>query len=413
MRSMRWFRLVTGVIAALAAASSFYGFGATGVAEAPKMPLPLKVAGTQILNRANQPVILRGVNAASLEWTSDGQGHILQSVNTAIQEWHVNVIRLPLAQDRWFGKASGQQDEGVAYRALVKTIVDACATQACYIVLDLHWSDCGEWGANIAQHSMPDQNSVVFWQDCAAAYRDHPAVLFDLYNEPHDVAWDIWLKGGTITDRPNSRRGGPPRTFEAVGMQKLLDTVRATGAKNLVIAGGLDWAYDFSGILDGRQLSDSGGNGVLYVNHAYNNKGHSVETWISRMEQATAKLPVIVSEYGGSGGPNRRAGRFGAPGRAASPGGDDWLLHVMQALQDHNWSWIAWDFHPAAGPTLISGWDYTPTPDFGVFVKQALAGTLPKYTPPIASATNSSPATAAPPSSAAPAAGNDATAPSQ
>jgi hypothetical protein len=413
MRSMRWFRLVTGVIAALAAASSFYGFGATGVAEAPKMPLPLKVAGTQILNRANQPVILRGVNAASLEWTSDGQGHILQSVNTAIQEWHVNVIRLPLAQDRWFGKASGQQDEGVAYRALVKTIVDACATQACYIVLDLHWSDCGEWGANIAQHSMPDQNSVVFWQDCAAAYRDHPAVLFDLYNEPHDVAWDIWLKGGTITDRPNSRRGGPPRTFEAVGMQKLLDTVRATGAKNLVIAGGLDWAYDFSGILDGRQLSDSGGNGVLYVNHAYNNKGHSVETWISRMEQATAKLPVIVSEYGGSGGPNRRAGRFGAPGRAASPGGDDWLLHVMQALQDHNWSWIAWDFHPAAGPTLISGWDYTPTPDFGVFVKQALAGTLPKYTPPIASATNSSPATATPPSSAAPAAGDDATAPSQ
>jgi len=54
-------------------------------------------------------------------------------------------------------------------------------------VPDLHWSDCGEWGANIAQHSMPDQNSVVFWKDCAAACRDHPAVIFDLYNEPHDV----------------------------------------------------------------------------------------------------------------------------------------------------------------------------------------------------------------------------------
>jgi hypothetical protein len=130
-------------------------------------------------------------------------------------------------------------------------------------VLDLHWSDCGEWGTNIAQHSMPDQNSVVFWKDCAAAYQNHPAVIFDLYNEPHDVTWDIWLNGGTITDRPNTRRGGPPRTFEAVGMQNLLDTVRATGAKNLVIAGGLDWAYDFSGILDGRQLTDPGGNGVL------------------------------------------------------------------------------------------------------------------------------------------------------
>jgi hypothetical protein len=195
-------------------------------------------------------------------------------------------------------------------------------------------------------------------------------------------------------------------------MQTLLDAVRATGAQNLVIAGGLDWAYDFSGILDGRQLSDPGGNGVLYANHAYNNKRHSVETWISRMEQAAAKLPVIVSEYGGSGGPNRRTGRFSAPARAASPSGDDWLLYVMQALQDHNWSWIAWDFHPSAGPTLISGWDYTPTPDFGVFVKQALAGTLPKYIPPIASATqapatNSSPPATAAPSAAAFSPGND------
>ena len=409
---MRWFSLVTGVFAALAVAGSFHGIAATAGADPAKMTLPLKVVGTQVLNSRNEPIVLRGVNAASLEWTSDGQGHILQSVNTAIQEWRANIIRLPLAQDRWFGKAPEQQDEGVTYRALVKAIVDTCATQACYIVLDLHWSDCGEWGTNIAQHSMPDQNSVLFWKDCAAAYQNHPAVIFDLYNEPHDVTWDIWLKGGTITDRPNSRRGGPPRTFEAVGMQTLLDAVRATGAQNLVIAGGLDWAYDFSGILDGRQLSDPGGNGVLYANHAYNNKRHSVETWISRMEQAAAKLPVIVSEYGGSGGPNRRTGRFSAPARAASPSGDDWLLYVMQALQDHNWSWIAWDFHPSAGPTLISGWDYTPTPDFGVFVKQALAGTLPKYIPPIASATqapatNSSPPATAAPSAAAFSPGND------
>ncbi len=354
------------------------------------MLLPLKVVGTRILTSSNEPVTLKGVNAASLEWTSNGERHILRSVNAAIQEWHVNIIRLPLAQDRWFGKAPEQKDDGVAYRSLVKEIVDTCATQACYIVLDLHWSDCGEWGTNIAQHSMPDQNSVSFWKDCAAAYCNHPAVIFDLYNELHDVSWDIWLKGGTITDRPNRRRGGPPRTYEAVGMQTLLDTVRATGARNLVIAGGLDWAYDFSGILEGRRLSDPEGNGVLYANHAYNNKGHNVETWIKRMQQATAMLPVIVSEYGGSGGPNRRTPRFGAPGQAANPTGDDWLLHVMQALEDHQWSWVAWDFHPSAGPTLISGWDYAPTPDFGIFVKQALAGTLPRYSPPAASATPSS-----------------------
>ena len=30
--------------------------------------------------------------------------------------------------------------------------------------------------------------------------------------------------------------------------------------------------------------------------------------------------------------------------------------------------------HPRAGPRLISDWKYTPTPGFGVLVKDALAG---------------------------------------
>ncbi len=31
--------------------------------------------------------------------------------------------------------------------------------------------------------------------------------------------------------------------------------------------------------------------------------------------------------------------------------------------------------------SLITGWDYAPTPYFGVYVKQMLAGTLPRYEP--------------------------------
>ena len=138
-------------------------------AEPAKTPLPLKVAGTRF-STSNQPVLLRGVNAASLEWTSEGEGRILQSVNTAINDWGVNIIRLPLAQDRWFGKAPGQQDGGNSYRALVRRGRGPARRSNCYIVLDLHWSDCGEWGVNIGQHSMPDLNSVAFWKDFAPVY---------------------------------------------------------------------------------------------------------------------------------------------------------------------------------------------------------------------------------------------------
>ncbi len=358
---------------------------ASVAAAASSMPLPLKVVGTQLVNSNNEPVRLRGVNCACLEWTSNGEGHILQTVRVAIDDWKVNHIRLPLCQDRWFGKAPEQDpnEGGKAYRALVKEVVDLCASKGVYIMLDLHWSDKGVWGKSIGQHSMPDKNSEIFWKDIAPVYANHPAVIYDLYNESHDVSWDVWLKGGTVMDQPNTRQAGPASEFEAVGMQRLLDVVRATGARNLVVAGGLDWAYDFSGILEGRQLKDPNGNGVLYPNHCYDNKRQPVDTWIANMEKASAKIPIIISEFGGSYYPPGTvpAGR-GRRGNVGSPNGPDWLMRVLQAIEDHRWSYTAWDLHPSAGPTLITGWDYTPTPGFGIYVKQMLAGQLPKYTPP-------------------------------
>jgi hypothetical protein len=341
--------------------------GRAAFAKSPSKPLPLKVSKAHLLNNRNEEVRLRGVNTASMEWSSNGEGHILDTVNTAIRDWHVNHIRLPLAQDRWFGKAPEQKDDGKAYRALVKKIVSACADQGVYVILDLHWSDAGEWGQQIGQHKMPDANSVTFWKDLARAYKNHPAVLFDLYNEPHDVTWDIWRNGGTVTE--SNRRTGEEKTYEAVGMQKLLDTARSTGAKNVVVAGGLNWSYDFSGVLDGKGLADPKGNGVIYANHAYPFKGESVDAWIARMEKATQQLPVIVSEFGSD------------PQARGEITGEQWVRRMLQALHDHDWNWTAWDLHPSAGPRLISDWNYTPTPTFGRWVKQALSGTLPPYTP--------------------------------
>ena len=332
---------------------------------ASKMLHTLKVVKTQLVNEKNERVRLRGVNAASLEWTSDGEGHILDTVKVAIKDWRANIIRLPLSQDRWFGKAPEQKDEGKAYRDLVKHIVDTCADSSCYIMLELHWSDAGEWGKNIGQHVMPDRNSLAFWKDIAPAYKNHPAVIFDLYNEPHDVSWDVWLKGGTVTER--NRRAGTELKFGAVGMQELLDAIRATGANNVVVAGGLNWAYDMSGFLTGKQLADPKGNGVVYANHAYPTKGDTVEKWVEKMEAAAKQIPIIVGEWGTeSRGPS-----------SAGPRAEQWVREMLIALNKQDWDWIAWDMHPRAGPRLVSDWNYTPTPAFGAHVKDALAGRYP------------------------------------
>ncbi len=333
------------------------GMTSAAEAEVPKLG-PLKVEGLKLLNEQGQPVRLRGVNAASLEWSTTGEGHILESVRVAVEQWRSNLVRVPLSQDCWFGKAPKQSDEGDAYRDLVRQVVNSCVRRGAYVLLDLHWSDAGTWGKEIGQHVMPDRNSLTFWEAVAEAYRDEPAVLFDLYNEPHDVSWDVWLKGGEVRDRNDKGRAG--EMFEAVGMQRLLNVVRAKGARNVVVVGGLNWSYDLSGILEGRKLADPDGRGVLYANHAYPFKGDTVEAWEAKMEVAGRELPLYIGEFGSD--PKGRTGQTG----------EEWVKQVLEVLRRHDWHWTAWDFHPFARPALIAGWDYAPTAHFGTWVKPAL-----------------------------------------
>src|SRR5882672_7320629 len=50
-----------------------------------RLLLPLRAEGNEILDSNYQAVLLRGVNCPGLEWTSDGQNHMLQTVSNAIQ----------------------------------------------------------------------------------------------------------------------------------------------------------------------------------------------------------------------------------------------------------------------------------------------------------------------------------------
>ena len=335
-------------------------------------PLPLQVVGPQLRDSNNQIVRLRGVNCAGLEWASNGDGRILKTVEVAVVKWHANLIRLPLSQDRWFGRAPEQKDDGAGYRALVRQLVDFCSAHDAYIILDLHWSDAGVWGQHIGQHNLPDKNSVAFWQDCAPVYQDNPAVLFDLYNEPNSITWDQWFNGGPMSETDEKTK--EKLTYESVGLPALFATIRATGAKNVIVAGGCNWADDLGGIRPDRQLLDHTGRGVVYAIHPYPHKfeGFGLETigqWAARMEAFAQTFPLIVTEFGSI----EKWWPFPAEWNYSD---EKWNREMLRTLAAHQWNWTAWDFHPTAPPGLISDWQYTATPEFGVWVRAALADNL-------------------------------------
>ncbi|HZL46884.1 MAG TPA: cellulase family glycosylhydrolase, partial [Opitutaceae bacterium] len=202
----------------------------------------------------------------------------------------------------------------------------------------------------------------------ASVYQNNPAVLFDLYNEPAHINWDQWFKGGPLTE--TDKKTKVTLTYESVGLPALLAAIRSTGAKNVVVAGGINWTYEVGGIMDGRELSDPTGNGVIYANHPYPHSyaGIGLETiaqWAARIEAFAQKYPVIMTEFGS-------IEKMWAFPKEWNYNDEKWNREMIRVLEEHHWSWTAWDFHPTAWPCLISDWNYTPTPKFGVWVKQAL-----------------------------------------
>ena len=319
----------------------------------------------EIIGDDEREVRLYGVNRAGLEWESrDGQ--ILDSIKYACDEWHANIIRLPVSQDRWFGRMPEQNDENNAekYRARVDEIIDAVAERGKYLLLDLHWSDLGLWNGKSGQHMMPDEHSLLFWQNAAARYRNHPNVLFGLYNEPHidkkvdgefGDPWHIWKFGGELREKDTS--------YRAVGMQEMIDKVRSTGAKNVVVVGGLDWGYTLDGAVGENAISDPDGNGIILDSHVYPWKRLEWELDIGGLDR---DFPILVGEFGHYGNDAKPV-----EGVQRLPS-EEWMPRLLGWIEKNGYSFTAWDFHPKAGPCLIKSFNNEPTEYHGIYVKEFL-----------------------------------------
>ena len=320
----------------------------------PPKTLELKTSGNKLVTAEGREVWLQGVNVPNLAVTADEDQRVLWSIHVALEDWNANVIRLPVQDSFWFGRGRGNQlsNDAQAYRETVDKAVKLAGAKGAYIVLDLH------------RFLTPDASCVAFWQDAAARYKNNPAVLFDIFNEPHDTSWDIWQKGGLVNVK---EKGGVSRPVQGVGMQGLVDAVRGTGAKNLIVAGGLGYAFDLTGVVNGYALDDKGGNGIMYATHFYN----WAKGWESHFMAVAAKYPLLVGECGA----DIVKMNFVPAKDQEDP--YTWSPDAIGFIQKNHLNWTAWCLHTRANPNLLLDWDYyTPTPYWGAFVKDALHGTI-------------------------------------
>ena len=349
----------------------------------PPAAMSLRVVGNHLVDASGRTVRLLGVNRSGQEFecaqngtpTSRGWGLFdgptdLASAQ-AIASWHATAVRVTLNEDCWLGiNGINPQWGGSAYRSAIGAYVATLHQAGLYVIVDLHWNAPGAVPA-LSQQPMPDADHAVdFWRSVATQFASDQAVVFDLYNEPFLYAsyqvnaaqdpWDLWLNGGGINQYLT---GGQPYTqplvWNAVGMQALVTAVRATGAKNPIMVGGLDWSNDLSGWLSHEPQDPA--HALVASWHSYPGEAcGALACWQSTVTPVAAVVPVVTGEIGDA---------------VCTPTTYiDTLVPWMNAggISFLGWTWNTW---ADCNDVLITSYAGTPTANYGQKFHDFLVGT--------------------------------------
>jgi endoglucanase len=309
----------------------------TGCSSSPG--LAVRVEGNRLVNAQGQELRLLGVDLSGAEYACVQRlgvfaGPTDKQAIADMTSWGIDSVRLPLNEDCWLGiNGAPAQFAGARYRAAIRAYVADLNSAGLYVILDLHWNAPGRRLANSQQPMADIDHAPAFWESVASTFRSSPAVVFDLYNEPDGISWECWRNGCVL-----------PQGWRAAGMQTLVDAVRSTGARQPVIASGLDSGNDLSSWLRYRP-SDATGQ-VAAGFHAYNFLPcASVACWNHAIAPVARQVPVVTTELGEV--------------RCT----DSFIDNFMNWADPAGVSYLGWAWNPAGcgAPSLISSWDGRPT----------------------------------------------------
>ncbi len=311
---------------------------------------PLTTSGNRIVSAATgEPILLRGVNRSGLEYAGpDEQGFLSgaslsrSEIEFVVREWRCNILRLPFNQDFVLRGRLGRSGE--EYQQAIDQVIYWASLYGAYTLLDLQWLDADRiyGGDRNFVAPLPNTESLLLWSTLARRYKEEPAVLYDLFNEPHDRLSDDPFPLNKVdgTTYPPSQRAVTMNEWQPWA-RALAAAVRNENPDALLFIGGTNWAYDLRGMP--MDLEN-----VVYSTHVYPSKG---DRWPETFGDLSQSVPVFVGEFGGSETP--RELRF--------------VRKLLRYMDELELGWTAWSW--SNQPFLVTR--YFPTA-FGEAVRQNL-----------------------------------------
>lgn len=321
----------------------------------------LHVSGRGLFSAHGRRVVLHGVNRAGGEYACvQGKGiwdgPMNQASVTAMKSWHVNAVRVPLNEGCWNGEAYVKaQYRGTSYRRAVEAYVQLLNRNGIVAILDLHWTDglytgphghCKTTSEARCQKPMPDAaQSIPFWTSMARTFKTDNAVIFDVFNEPYPErtagateaeAWRCWLRGGSFCTGIG---------YRVAGMQSLVTAIRSTGARNVILLAGIQYANDLSGWLT--HVPRDPDHNLAASWHFYPwNACSGPLCWNRQVAPVIARVPVVVGEMG------------------ETNCADNFINPLMKWLDARSTGYLAWVWNAdmaCTQPSLITTYGGSPT----------------------------------------------------
>lgn len=323
--------------------------------------LPALIIVGNRISRADKmrPVLLRGINRSGLEYSEPGAvgslaaaGITQDEIREIVQGWRANIIRLPFNQD-WCLNGRGAYAAG-AYLESLDQVIAWAAELGAYTILDLQWLDADTiYGTTespvqgrTANHvpPAPNEETIHLWRTLATRYKDEPAIIFDILNEPHDVVADDPHPLNSIGTDGRVRASDETRLTAQQWSRwaNLLTTaIREIRPDGIIMVSGVDWAFDLSGV----QVNAPN---IVYSSHIYSNRRR--KDWRKALGRYR-DIPIFVGEWGGTDEDLGFGSELGA------------------VMRDRGLGWTAWSWSDF--PRLVSGTGYAPTL-FGTLVRDEL-----------------------------------------
>ncbi len=177
----------------------------TGVQPAHAQAPGITVSGNQLVTTstgtleghvysAGASVVLRGVNLSGAEYACETgtvwdtpQGN-QTTINEMMNNWHSNVVRVPLNEDCWLG-INGEPSAPLTvaqYQSGIVTFANLANASGMIVEVDLHFGSGGKCVPKSDDYPGMDQDHAsAFWQSVATTFKGNRSVIFNLINEPH------------------------------------------------------------------------------------------------------------------------------------------------------------------------------------------------------------------------------------